>query len=298
MDLAHELKRYGPSSDGSVSLSEAQAYTRQLAGTHYENFPVISHFLPRHLRQHFANIYAFCRWADDLGDESGNPQQALELLSWWEEETHACFAGSPKHPVMVALRETVECFQLTEQPSLDLIAAFKQDQHKTRYETYKELLQYCSLSANPVGRIVLALLRRNSSENIRLSDDVCTGLQLINFWQDVVRDFAIGRIYLPAEDLARFSVTEAQIAERRFDANFARLMSFEVERAEALLNSGRPLAQSLPGRFRLVVAMFARGGLAIANKIRQQKFDVLKARPKLSKWDVASLSAKTLVSWR
>lgn len=296
MDFAVDLRQYGPASQATPpSAEQARRYTRELATRHYENFPVLSVFVPGRLRQHFANVYAYCRWADDLGDEVADRQEAFGLLEWWKVQLEECYNGRPTHPVMIALKETIDQFHIPRKPFLDLIAAFQQDQRLQRYETFEQLLDYCSKSANPVGRIVLYLCERHTDANVEMSDQVCTGLQLINFWQDVARDYDIGRIYIPQVDLDRFGVSEAQIAERRYDGSFARLLEFEVQRAERLLQSGLPLANQMPGRLRIVISLFARGGLAIAAKIRSRRFDVLSSRPKLRKWDFAALFARALV---
>ena len=177
--------------------AEAAAYCRRLATTHYENFPVVSWLLPRRMHQHFYNIYAYCRWADDLGDEVGDVAQSLELLGWWREELTSCFEDRPRHPVFVALGPTIHEFGIPVEPFGDLISAFEQDQSVHEYETFEQLTDYCRRSANPVGRLVLYLCRQATSENFVWSDSICTGLQLANFWQDVARELR-HRAGLPA----------------------------------------------------------------------------------------------------
>src|SRR5215831_3510048 len=194
------------------SLSEAQEYCRKLARSHYENFSVATWFLPQHLRQHFCNVYAYCRISDDLGDEVGNPEASLRLLDEWENELIACYAGSPRHPVFVALAETVVKFDIPKKPFADLLTAFRQDQTTTRYATFDDLLGYCLNSANPVGRLVLYVCGYRDPERQELSDFTCTALQLANFWQDVSVDFTKGRLYLPVEDLRSYGVSESDIA--------------------------------------------------------------------------------------
>ena len=188
------------------SLAEAQEYCRRLARSHYENFSVATWFLPQRLRQHFFNIYAYCRISDDLGDEVGDPQASLQLLDAWEAELDACYRGNPRHPVFVALAETVRKFEIPQKPFADLLKAFRQDQTVTRYETFDDVLGYCRNSANPVGHLVLYLCGYRDSERQGLSDFTCTALQLANFWQDVSVDYSKGRIYLPLEDLRRYGV--------------------------------------------------------------------------------------------
>ncbi|WP_428386367.1 squalene/phytoene synthase family protein [Mucisphaera sp.] len=205
--VIEDLKRFGPQGSPSVSVAEANAYARELAETHYENFSVLSRLVPERLRDDFGRIYAFCRWADDLGDETGSPERSRELLAWWREELDACYAGRPRHPVFVALAGTIESKRLPRQPFDDLIDAFLQDQEVTRYESWDQLLDYCTRSANPVGRLVLRVAGHDDPEMDRLSDATCTALQLVNFWQDVRRDIIQrDRVYLPADLAAKHGV--------------------------------------------------------------------------------------------
>src|SRR5277367_4912175 len=197
------------------TLADAREYCARLARTHYENFSVATWFLPRRLRQHFFNVYAYCRISDDLGDEVGDTAASLALLDEWEQELDACYDGTPKHPVFVALRETVREFDIPKHEFSDLLRAFRQDQTVTRFETFDDVLAYCRYSANPVGHLVLYLCGYRDAERQQLSDYTCTALQLANFWQDVSDDYAKGRIYLPLEDLRRFHVTEDDISAAR-----------------------------------------------------------------------------------
>src|SRR6266576_2389082 len=213
------------------SLDEARSYCARLSQTHYENFSVASWFLPGRLRQHFFNVYAYCRIADDLGDEVGDSAVSLQLLDQWEGELNACYDGHPRHPVFVALVETVRMFEIPKQEFADLLTAFRQDQTILRYETFVDLLGYCSYSANPVGHLVLYLCGYKDDERQRLSDYTCTALQLANFWQDVSADYAKSRIYLPLEDLRRFGVSEEEIRAARNTSAFREMMRFEVDRA-------------------------------------------------------------------
>ena len=240
-------------------------------------------------------MYAFCRWADDLGDEVDGADASLALLDWWRELTEAMFAGGPpRHPVFVALQPTVGAFGLTPGPFLDLISAFEQDQTVTEYETFDDLRDYCRRSADPVGRIVLKLLGASTPGNVRLSDSVCTGLQLINFWQDVARDADLGRRYLPAEDMARFGYSPEDFAARRTTPAFLDLMRFEADRAADLLAAGRPLADAIGGRFGVAVDLFAAGGLAVCRKLRAIDHRVWDVRPTVGKTDAARLLAGAL----
>ena len=264
------------------SLHEAEEYCARLARTHYENFSVVTWFLPTELRQDFYNVYAYCRISDDLGDEVGDPQISLELLDQWQAELEKCYEGAPRHPVMVALQPTVRRFDIPLEPFADLLTAFRQDQRVTRYRTFDELVGYCRYSANPVGRLVLYLCGYRDPERQRLSDFTCTALQLANFWQDVVVDYSKGRIYLPQEDLSRFGVSESDIAGRRATPEFLEMMRFEVERAREWFQLGLPLAKNVRRELAIDIELFSRGGHAILEAIERQGFDVLRRRPVLS----------------
>ena len=265
------------------SLAEARAYCERLAKSHYENFSVASWFLPKRLRQHFYNVYAYCRISDDLGDEVGNPQQSLELLDQWETELNSCYAGAPKHPVFVALTETVQEFSIPKHEFSDLLIAFRQDQTVTRFETFDDVLAYCRYSANPVGHLVLYLCGYSDAERQQLSDYTCTALQLANFWQDVFVDFGKSRIYLPLEDLRRFGVTGDDLAQRRATPQFTAMMKFEVERAREWFERGLPLIKKVNRELALDLDLFSRGGMEILRAIERQGFDVLRSRPVISK---------------
>ncbi len=282
--------------EGTFTLPDAQRYCERLAKSHYENFLVASLFVPRPLKQHFYNVYAYCRISDDLGDESGGPKRALPLLDWWEEELDACYAGCPRHPVFVALGETNARFGIPREPYADLLTAFRQDQRVTRYETHEDLLAYCRYSANPVGRLVLYLCGYSDPERQGYSDATCTALQLANFWQDVARDYDIGRIYLPLEDMRRFGVPEEDIAERRFSPAFADLLHFECDRTHALFQEGMKLCPMVDRRVRLDIEMFSRGGLEILRRIEAQGYDVLSRRPTIPKQRQLAILAGRLLA--
>jgi squalene synthase HpnC len=264
------------------SLEEARAYCERLAKSHYENFSVATWFLPKRLRQHFYNVYAYCRISDDLGDEVGDPQQSLELLDQWEAELNACYAGSPKHPVFVALAETVKQFSIPRHEFSDLLIAFRQDQTITRFETFDDILAYCRYSANPVGHLVLYLCGYSDAERQQLSDYTCTALQLANFWQDIFVDYGKGRIYLPLEDLRRFGVSGEDIAQRRATPQFVDMMKFEVARARDWFARGLPLVKIVNRELAIDLELFSRGGQEILNAIERQGYDVLRARPAIS----------------
>lgn len=283
MDLAAELTQYGPAaSPRSISRDEARDYCRRLATTHYENFTVASRLFPRHLFQPLCNVYAYCRWADDLADESPTPDSALELLEWWQQQLDATYAGQASHPVFVALRETIVAFHLPREPLADLLVAFRRDQRQNRYATLTDLLSYCEKSANPVGRIVLCLGNSASPENQRLSDSICTGLQLANFWQDVKRDYDRGRIYIPQDSWQMAGWDESRFAASRFDASFRQMLKPLVADAHDRLTAGRPLVQQVHLDLRLPVRLFIGGGLAILAAIRQNGYDVWSRRPKVT----------------
>jgi squalene synthase HpnC len=269
--------------ESAPSLAEARAYCERLAKSHYENFSVATWFLPAKLRQHFYNVYSYCRISDDLGDEVGNAQQSLELLDQWEAELNACYAGSPKHPVFVALAETIREFGIPRHEFSDLLVAFRRDQTITRFETFDDILDYCKYSANPVGHLVLYLGGYSDAERQKLSDYTCTALQLANFWQDVTVDYLKGRIYLPLEDFRRFGVSEQDIALRKTTPQFVELMKFEVQRAREWFDRGLPLIKAVDKALSIDLELFSRGGQEILNAIEAQDFDVLRERPVISR---------------
>jgi squalene synthase HpnC len=266
------------------SIETAREYCRQLATSHYENFTVASWLLPRHLRQHFYNIYAYCRTADDLADENPDAEQCLAMLDAWDAELRKCYDGQSHEPVFVALRETIDEFQIPRQTFADLLIAFRQDQSVTRYETSDELLTYCRFSANPVGRLVLYLGRCHDAELVAWSDSICTGLQLANFCQDVARDFARGRVYLPQQTWRAAGYTADMFADRRYNDNFRLALRQEVDRAEQYLTAGWPLVERVSPDLRLDVALFVLGGLDILAAIRRLDYNVWAQRPTVGKW--------------
>ena len=244
--------------DVAPSLEVAQAYCQRLARSHYENFSVATWFLPERLRQHFFNVYAYCRISDDLGDEVGDTSASLALLDQWNFELDACYSGAAKHPVFVALAETVQQFDIPKEEFSNLLRAFRQDQTITRYETFDDLLGYCQYSANPVGHLVLYLCGYRDAARQKLSDYTCTALQLANFWQDVSVDYAKGRIYLPLEDLRAHGVAKSTLPQPTTAANFVDMMEFEVDRAREWFNRGTPLVANggsrTGGRPRIVLS--------------------------------------------
>ena len=267
------------------------ALCARLARTHYENFPIGSIFMPRSLRKHAFNVYAYCRVCDDLADETGDPQLSLRLLEWWREELHDCYANKPRHPVFQALRQTISEFDLPVQPFDDLISAFVQDQHVTRYATFGQLLDYCSRSANPVGRLFLCLLGYTDEPRRELSDFTCSALQLVNFWQDIAIDYTRGRVYIPQEDMERFSYSEDELCNGVVNASFGRLMRFEIDRTRELFDRGAALPGLISGPAAADVELFTRCGLALLRSIERRDFDVYRKRITVSKITKAALAA-------
>ncbi|HUG89778.1 MAG TPA: squalene synthase HpnC, partial [Planctomycetaceae bacterium] len=289
-EFERELATWGPGAlNRPISREAGEAYCRGLARAHYENFPLVSWMLPRALHQHFYNVYAYCRWSDDLADEITGHERSLELLAWWREELAACYAGEPRHPVFVALAITIREFEIPAGPFEDLLSAFEQDQRVHRYETFEQLRDYCRRSADPVGRLVLRLCRAYHDPHVAWSDSICTGLQLANFWQDVSRDFAMGRVYLPREDRERFGYGDSDLGGRVTNGAFVELMRFEVERAREFLEVGLPLVERLPGRLQVDVELFARGGLKILERIERIGYRVWESRPVVTRGDFARL---------
>jgi squalene synthase HpnC len=276
------------------TLGEARAYCQRLATTHYENFHVASWFLPERLRPHFYSIYAYCRIADDLGDEVGNREQSLALLDVWGRELDACYRGEARHPVFVALAETIRACDIPKQPFADLLVAFRQDQNAMRYKTMDDVLDYCRFSANPVGRLVLYACGYRTAEMFQLSDFTCTALQLANFWQDVSSDYVRGRIYLPLDDMQRCGVDENTIARREPTAAFRELMRFEVDYARQLFEKGLPLIAMVDRELALDLDLFSRGGLEILRAIERRQYDVLSMRPVITKSRKLGLAARAV----
>lgn len=319
------LDRYGPDSTATPpSREEALAYVRGLATGHYENFSVLSRLVPAGVRDDFSAVYAFCRWADDLGDETGADEAArersLELLGWWRSELESCFArvhgddDAPlRHPVFIALAETVQKHGLPIAPFSDLISAFEQDQHTRRYDTWEQLIGYCKLSANPVGNLVLRLAgerpeceggRAGSDEMFRLSDTVCSALQLINFWQDVRRDLdERDRVYLPAVDTGVGADQLRDWARRPMDPEarvpYIKAVRPLVTRTRAMFDEGEPLPGMLTDkRFRPVVWLFRAGGLSVLRSVERIGCATLWERPRLTKPQKGALVLRAWVGSR
>ncbi|WP_405592975.1 squalene synthase HpnC [Streptomyces sp. NBC_01092] len=263
-----------------------------------ENFPVAPFFLPRAWRADLMAVYGFARLVDDIGDgdlapggadarllgvSAADAEDRMVLLDAFEADLHRVFDGTPRHPLLRGLQPTVRRRSLTPEPFLGLIAANRQDQIVQRYETYDDLLAYCELSANPVGRLVLAVTGTGTPERIRLSDAVCTALQIVEHLQDVAEDLGRDRIYLPAEDMKRFHVQETDLKAKTAGASVRALVAYEAERAQTLLNEGTPLVGSVHGRLKLLLAGFVAGGRAAIRAIAAAEYDVLPGPPKASK---------------
>lgn len=284
--LAEELAR-------TATPAEAYAYCRKVALGHSENFSVVSWLLPRALRRHMYAVYAFCRGTDDLGDEAEGDR--LALLDEWEAGLRRCYDSMPRDIRLVALQRTIQRFDIPPEPFLRLIEANRRDQTVTRYETFDNLLDYCAHSANPVGHMVLYVFGYRDEERQRLSDATCTALQLANFWQDVLRDLEMGRVYIPLEDIERFGYSEADLLARRTTPEFRRLMSFEVARAREHFREGLPLIEMVSGRLRVDLRLFSLGGLAVLDEIERANYDVLSRRPRVSKARRLLLAARGLL---
>jgi squalene synthase HpnC len=278
------------------TLDEARDYCKLLAESHYENFHVASWFLPRELRPHFHAIYAYCRISDDLGDEVADPEAALALLDVWEHELNACYKGMSRHPVFIALGETISECGIPKEPFVDLLTAFRQDQIVTRYATMEDVLAYCRYSANPVGRLVLCVCGQADEALFGFSDATCTALQLANFWQDVRRDYARGRVYLPQKDMEFFHVTDEVLAEGIATPAFRGLMRCEVDYARDLFQEGLPLIGLVSRDLALDLDLFSRGGLEILRAIERRDYDVLSARPAISRSTKGMLALRAVAS--
>ena len=278
----------------AYSEKEAFEYTRWLAAHHYENFQVVSFLLPKKLHQDFYNVYSFCRWADDLGDEIADATESLRLLAWWRNELRAMYRGETAHPVFVALRDTVQRHNVPIDPFDRLIRAFEQDQTTKRYQNFDDLFAYCVNSANPVGHLVLYLCGYRDAERQRLSDFTCTALQLANFWQDVTIDLAKDRVYLPLDLLSRHAYSLPELFAHKYNAAFRNSMAEAVEVAEELFRQGLPLIGKVGRRLSLDLDLFSRGGMAILRKIRREQYDVLKRRPHISKMERTGILLRSL----
>lgn len=276
-------------------LQSAERQCRRLARSHYENFLVASILVPRRHRQAMYNVYAFCRTADNLADESASPALATRSLDAFQQHLDDTFAGSPPPNIFLALADTIDQYGLSKQPFDDLLAAFQQDQEKNRYATRDELFDYCQCSADPVGRIVLEIAGCCDESRQSLSNKICTALQLVNFCQDVARDHQIGRIYFPTEDWNRHGVCESMFAESTTSEPLKHLIAEYCELAESMFTAGVPLSNEVPKWLAGDIKLFAHGGLATAQTIREIDFDVLRIRPTVGKWKQLKLLARAVL---
>ncbi len=287
-----DLKRWGPnrSKAGVLSSSAAQEYCRQLARRHYENFSIASWLVPKELRQHLYNIYAYCRWSDDLADEVADSTTSLELLDWWEAEFRRMDDGKCEHPVMIALSDTRSKYEISDQPFLDLIGAFRKDQSVRRYETDEDLVEYCRQSANPVGRMLLAMAGVKDERCLKWSDSICTGLQLANFCQDMRRDALMDRIYLPRSRWPEFGLTESEILKAQGTESLRRTLQHWVDDTRPFFEVARRLAVRMPSWLSRDILLFAGGGCAILDAIERSRFDVWKERVSVGAFQKAKLA--------
>jgi squalene synthase HpnC len=270
---------------GTFDLAASYDFCARLAKSHYENFTVASWLMPREMRPHMYAIYAYARMADDFADEHHD----LAMLDAWERELDSAYAGTPRHPVFIALADTVRRFEIPRAPFQDLLTAFRSDVDFKGFETLDDLLGYSRYSANPVGRLVLYLFGDRDAERQHLSDLICSGLQLANFWQDVAVDLGKGRIYLPRRDMQRFGVTANHLAAHTFSAEFRELMRHEVGVARAMLVEGGELHRRVDKRLSRDILMFAGGGMAILRAIERIDYDVFRSRPELTRMDYLKL---------
>jgi squalene synthase HpnC len=279
----------------TTPILDAYKYCEELTRNHYENFPVASLFMPRDYRRYICSIYAFARIADDFADEGTlSPAERLQNLDDWEENLDKCFDGRPEGPVFTALAETVTQFGIPKVPFTRLLKAFRMDVTQKRFESFEQLRYYCEYSANPIGELVLYVFKCATGRTVSLSDKICTGLQLTNFWQDVSVDWRKGRIYLPLEDFRRFSYTEADLTHHIADERFCQLVEFEVSRSKTLFEEGKPLLDEVVSDLRFELALTWHGGMTILNKIEDVGYNVLKKRPTISSIDKLILLSKAM----
>jgi squalene synthase HpnC len=297
MRFARQLDQYGPvASYSPPNIRQSEDYCQSLATSHYENFSVASRLIPKSLRQDFFNVYAFCRWADDLSDEVSDANRSLELLTWWRAQLAACFSGQPPHhPVFIALANSIQKHRFEITPFENLIAAFEQDQRRNRYDTHQSVQHYCQGSANPVGRIVLKMANADTSENCQLSDSICTGLQLANFCQDVARDAAIDRIYMPSQHFLAHNVSESMILSGQATPELKSALAAWCDLATASLRAGLPLIDRVPTWLARDIFLFAHGGLTLLDRIAANRFDVWKTRVQVTKRQKLTLLARSLL---
>lgn len=297
--VVEDLQRFGPNVPYEpMVVGMAQKYCKSLAKRHYENFSIASLLVPSAIRQDFYNVYAYCRWSDDLADEIGNAANSIQLLEWWRSELRACFSGTAKHPVFVALKQTILNHSLTLENFEHLLDAFVQDQTVTRYRSQLDIFEYCRGSANPVGRILLQLARVKDPAALPLSDRVCSGLQIANFCQDLRQDALIGRIYLPKDLWVRFQITESEVLAGKRTDNLCLALKVWVELARTSLVSGLPLVKHTPRWLARDIQLFVRGGLSILDNIARADFNVWDQPINVSKKQKLALLLRAVISPR
>jgi squalene synthase HpnC len=282
---------------GPWTVERAYHYCEEFARAHHENFPVASRFVPAALRPHVVALYAFFRAADDFTDEPQYDGHRGEALEAWQEELHLCFHGEPRHPVFVALHDTINKRGLTLPPFEDLLSAFRADLEVTRYATFASLRAYTARSAEPVGRLLLGLFGYHNPDFVRFADEIFTAIQLTNYWRDVAADVARDHIYIPGEDLHFFGVSEADLKALRPAAPIRDLMRFEVARTRALFERGRPLLGKLGRDLKFELALIWLAGMAILDKIEEADFDVFTHRPVIGTRDKAKILARAAKRW-
>jgi len=281
------------------TLDESFRRCKQIARKHYENFPVGSVLIPRHLQPYVFAVYAFARTADDFADEPGySDAERILYLNEWEELFIRSLESQTRHPIMWAVAETIRAKDLPVQLFLDLLSAFRQDITIKRYATFSDVIDYCKRSADPIGRLLLLIFGYRDTKLFRYSDSICTGLQLTNFWQDVSVDIKKDRIYIPGEDMGSYGVTESDLFHGQITNEVKALIRFEIDRTDALFTMGKPLLNALRGRFRYEIKCVLIGGRTILKKIRKNNYDVLTSRPKLSVWDAPSFIQQLLFTSR
>lgn len=302
-----QLDTYGPDRCDTLSVDQARRWCRRLATSRYENFSVLSALVPESLRDDYAALYAFCRWADDLGDEVDDPDRALELLAWWRRELEQCFDGNPRHPVFIALAPALERHDLPIEPFDDLIGAFEQDQTVTRYDTWDQLIDYCTRSADPVGRLVLMIAGHRDDDLFRLSDAICTALQLTNHWQDVRRDLVErDRIYIPRElnplddfeTRLRTTIRQGYAPDREFLGAWREVLRDCVNRTWPLYERGIELLGRIDPAMRPFVALFPAGGMRVLRLVELWNYETVLHRPRLSKAAKLGLVARAWLRCR
>ncbi|MCX6144567.1 MAG: squalene synthase HpnC [Ignavibacteriales bacterium] len=278
------------------TVPQAFQFCEHLAHDHLENFPVASLLVPREKRPHVYAIYSFARVADDYADEPGlTPAERVNSIAEWEEQLIDAYRGHAHHPVFVALRETIDHFEIPVELFQSLLRAFRSDVTRHRYESFEEVLEYCENSANPIGRLMLLLFNYRSETTMEFSDSICTALQLTNFWQDVAVDLKKDRMYIPLEDIREFGYSEEELLGLHCSQAFKDLMCYQVERTEQLFQEGKPLLSAIESDLRMELKLTWKGGMRILKKIEQQDYDVLARRPSLSLLDKTSIFLSSLV---